>query len=68
MHESLWYKLGEDLNLNCDEIESLSTGISNTKVKDIILNAISRQLSSNMKQCETHFKDIFSKIAQKIEK
>lgn len=67
MHESLWYKLGEDLNLNCDEIESLSTGISSAKAKDI-LNPIYRQLNSSMKQCETHFKDIFSKIAQKIEK
>ena len=61
MHENLSFKLREDLGINCVAIQSLSIEISSTKPKNIILNTIYRPPNGDMKQCETHFKDIFSK-------
>ena len=49
------------MSINCDAIQSLSIEISSTKSKNIILNTIYRLLNGDMKQCETHFKDVFSK-------
>ena len=61
MHENLSFKLREDLSRNCDTIQPLSIEISSTKFKNIILNTIFRSPNGDMKQWETHFKDIFSK-------
>ena len=61
VHENFSFKLREDLSTNCNAIQSLSIEISSTKSKDIILNTIHRPPNGHMKQCETHFKDIFSK-------
>ena len=59
MHENLSFKLREDLSINCDAIQSLSIEISSTKSKNIILNTIYRPPDGNIKQFETHFKDLF---------
>ena len=61
MHENLSFKLREDLSINCDAIQSLSIEKSSTKSKNIILNTIYRPPNGDMKQCETYFKDVFSK-------
>ena len=61
MHDSLSFKLKEDLSINCDAIQSLSIQISSDKSKSIILNTIYKPPNGDMKQCETHFKDIFTK-------
>ena len=61
VHESLSFKLREDLSINCDAIRSLSIVTSTTKFKNIILNTIYMSPNGDMKQCETHFKDIFLK-------
>ena len=61
MHENLSFKLREDLSINFDATQSLSIEISSTKSKNIILNTIYRPPNGDMKQCETHFKDVFSK-------
>ena len=65
--ENLSFKLREDLSINCDAIESFSIEISSTKPKNVIPNTIYRPPDGDMKQCETHFKDIFKKW-QKSEK
>ena len=44
---------------------SLSVEISSTKSKNIVLNTIYRPPDGDMKQCETHFKDVFSKKFEK---
>ena len=59
VNESLSLKLRQDLIINCDAIQSLSIEIPSTKSKNIILNTIHRPPNGDMKQCETHFKDIF---------
>ena len=61
MHENLSFKLREDLSRNCDAIQPLSIEKSSTKSKNIILNTIFRSPNGDMKQWETHFKDIFLK-------
>ena len=61
MHENLSFKIREDLSINCDVIQSLTIEISSAKSKNIILSTICRTPNSDMKQCETYFKDIFSK-------
>ena len=61
MHENLSFKLREDLSINCDATQSLSFEISSTKSKNIILNTTYRAPNGDMKQCETYFKDVFSK-------
>ena len=66
VHENLSFKLTEDLSINCDGIQSLSIEISVTKSKNIILNTIYRPPNSDMKQCETHFKDVFSKNGKNL--
>ena len=66
MHENLNFKLREDLSINCDAIQSLSIEISNTKSKYIILNTIYRPPNGDMKQSETHFKDVFSKNGKNL--
>ena len=68
LHENLSFKLREDLSINCDVIQSLSIEISSTKSKNIILNTIYRPPNGDMKRCETHFEDLFSKKWQKSEK
>ena len=66
MLESLREKLRKELSINCGAIQSLSTEISNTKLKNIILNTIYSPPDSDMKQCKAHFKDLFSKYAKKF--
>ena len=66
VHENLSFKLIEDLSINCDAIQSLFIEISSTKSKNIIFNTICRPPNSDMKQCETHFKDIFSKNSKNL--
>ena len=66
MHENLNFKLREDLSINCDAIQSLSIEISSTKSKNIILNTIYRPPNGDMKQCETYFKDVFSKNGKNL--
>ena len=66
MHENLSFKLREDLSINFDAIQSLSIEISSIKSKNIILNTIYRPLNGDMKQCETHFKDLFSKNGKNL--
>ena len=66
MHESFSFKLREDLSINCDANYplslslSLSLEISSSTSKNIILNTICRPPNGDMKQFETHFKDMFS--------
>ena len=45
---------------------SLSIEISSTKSKNIILNTICSPPNPDMKQCETHFKYIFSKNGKNL--
>ena len=66
VHENLNFKLREDLSINCDAIQSLSIEISSTKSKNIILNTIYRPPNGDMKQCETYFKDVFSKNGKNL--
>ena len=54
------------MHINCDAIQSLSFEISSTKSKNIILNTIYRPPNGDMKQCETHFKEIFSKNSKNL--
>ena len=58
MHENLNFKLRQDLSINCDAIQSLSVEISSSKSKNIILNSMYRSPNGDIKQCETHFKDL----------
>ena len=66
VHENLSFKLRGDLSINCDAIQSLSIEISSAKSKNIILNTIYRLPNGDMKQCETHFKDLFSKNGKNL--
>ena len=66
MHENFSFQLREDLSINCDVIQSLYIEISSTKSKNIILNTIYRPPNGDMKQCETYFKDVFSKNGKNL--
>ena len=66
VRENLSFKLREDLSKNCDATQSLSIEVSSTKSKNIILSTICRPPNGDMKQCETHFKDIFSKNGKNL--
>ena len=66
LHESLSFKIREDLSINCDAIQPFSIEISNTKSKNIVLNTIYRPPNRDMKQWETHLKDIFSKNGKNL--
>ena len=56
IHESLCYKLRQDLSINSEAIESLSIEISN-----LIFNVIYRPSTGDIKVSEQFCKDIFSK-------
>ena len=43
-----------------------SIEISSTKCKNIILNTIYRPPDGDMKQCDTHFKNLFSKNGKNL--
>ena len=60
------FKLRQDLSINCDAIQSLSIKISGTKSKNIDFNTVYRPSNCDMKQCEIHFKDIFSKNSKNL--
>ena len=60
--ESICYKSREDSSLNCDEIQSLSIEISNTKSRNIMY----RPPNGNMKQYQAHFISIFSKTGKNL--
>ena len=66
VHENLYFKLREDLSIKCDAIQLLSIEISSTKSKNSILSIIYGPLNGDMKQRETHFKDIFSKNGKSL--
>ena len=66
MHANLSFKLRENLSVNCDASQSLSFEISSTKSKNIILNTSYRPPNDDMKQCETYFKDVFSKNGKNL--
>ena len=66
MHENLNFELREDLVINCDAIQGLSIEISSTKSKNIFLNTICRPPNGDRKQCETHFKDLYSKNGKNL--
>ena len=66
VHENLSFKLREDLSINCDAIQSLYIEISSTKSENIILNSIYRPPNGDVKQFETHFKDLFSKNGKNL--
>ena len=66
MHENLNFKLREDLSINCDAIQSLFIEILSTKSKNIIRNTICRAPNGDMKQCGTHFQDVFSKKGKNL--
>ena len=66
VHKNFSFKLREELNINCDAFQSLFIEISSTKSKNISLNTIYRSPNDDMKQCETHFKDIFSKNGKNL--
>ena len=61
MPDNLSFILREDPSINCDAIQSLSIQISSNKSKNIIFNTIYKPPNGDMKQCETHFEDIFTK-------
>ena len=66
LHENLSFKLREDLNISCHAIQSLSVEISSTKSRNIIPNTIYRPPNGDKKQCETDFKDVFSKHGKNL--
>ena len=66
VHEKRSFKLREDLNINCDAIQSFSIKISNTKSKNIIFNTIYRPPNGDMKQRESYFKDVYSKNGKNV--
>ena len=66
VHENLSFKLREDLSISCDAIQSLSIEITSTKSKNIILNTIYSPPNGDIKQCETNFKEIFSKNGKSL--
>ena len=48
------------------QLKYLSIEISSTKSKNIILDTIYRPPNGDMKQCETYFKDVFSKNGKNL--
>ena len=66
VHENLSFKLRKDLSISCDAIQSLSIEITSTKSKNIILNTIYSPPNGDIKQCETNFKEIFSKNGKSL--
>ena len=61
VHESLCYTKRNDLCINFETIESVSTEISNNDVKDIIFNIVYRSPDGNLEVCEKYFQSILSK-------
>ena len=61
MQESLSLRLRENLSINCETIQSLSTEMSSTRSKNIAYDTIYRPTNRDIKQCQTHFKDLFPK-------
>ena len=47
-------------------MQFLSIEISSTKSKNIVLNTIYRPPNGDMKQRDTHFKDVFSKDGKNL--
>ena len=66
VRENLSFKVREDLSINCDAIQSLSIEKPSTRFKIIILNTVYRPPNGDMKRCETHFKDVFSKNGKNL--
>ena len=61
MQESLSLRLREELSINCETIQSLSTEMSSTRSKNIAYDTIYRPTNRDIKQCQTRFKDLFPK-------
>ena len=60
VRDSLLYKLRNDLNTNREDTESLSIEILNSETRNIIFNVIYRPPNSDLKVCETFFKNILA--------
>ena len=58
VHESLSFKRRQDLDINSEAVDSISTGILNKKCKNIILNTIYRPSNGNV---WNYFKNFFTK-------
>ena len=58
--DSLWYKLHNDLSINCEDIESLSIEILKNQTRNIIFNVAYRPPDGDLNVCETFFKKILS--------
>ena len=54
------YKLCNDLNINCEDIEFLSLEILNSQTRNIIFNMVYRPPDGNLKIFETFFKTILA--------
>ena len=50
----------KNIELNCEDIESLSVEILNSQTRNIIFNVIYRPPNGGLNVCETFFKNILS--------
>ena len=60
VHESLSFKRRQDLDINSEAVDSISTGILNKKCKNIILNTIYRPSNGDKETSENYFKNLFA--------
>ena len=56
IRDSLLYELHDELSINCEDIEFLSTEILNSQTGNIIFNVVYRPPDGDLKVCETFFK------------
>ena len=56
-------KLGNELSISCEDIESLSLEILNSQAGNIIFNVVYRSPDGDLNVCETFFKKILSDSA-----
>ena len=56
IRDSLLYELHDELSINCEDIEFLSTEILNSQTRNIIFNVAYRSPDGDLKVCETFFK------------
>ena len=54
--DSLLCKLGNELSISCEDIESLSLEILNSQAGNIIFNVVYRYPDGDLNVCETFFK------------
>ena len=61
LHNSLMYKMRNDISVNNDDIESLCVEIINKNTKNIIVNTIYRKPTGNIKPFESYLKTFLEK-------